>query len=77
MSTLPAKIRKVYFSNKLIIPLFADFFKETAYEESIQTTQQTLQNHFGITSVRYVRNDFGRFLWTVYVQSVGIMSCMC
>lgn len=35
MSTLPAKIRKVYFSNKLIIPLFADFFKETVYEKKV------------------------------------------
>lgn len=31
----PAKIRKVYFSNKLIIPLFADFFKGTAYEKKV------------------------------------------
>ena len=35
MSTLPAKIRKIYFSNKLIIPLFADFFKGTAYEKKV------------------------------------------
>ncbi len=46
MSTLPAKIRKVYFSNKLIIPLFADFFKGTAYEKKVYRQHNSFTEPF-------------------------------